>query len=623
MKTLTGHPPATLGQTFRRCSNSLLVRMAVVAVVFTLLGSLVRLTFLLPHIRDNLMELQAKSQLSFAQYIARDIDSKILTRLNVLGRLAGRLPPTLLKDPGRLEDWLREHHEDNPIFSQGLLVIPPDGHGAIAEFPPVPGRRGLDFAEQDFFLKAITEKAPVIGKPVRGRAQGIPLMIMAAPVLDGEGQVAAVLAGVTTLAAPGLFDLLEETRLGKTGGFLLISPQDNLFVAATDTSKTLTPLPPPGVNPVHDRAMAGYRGTGITVNSHGVEELSAMASVPTTGWFLAVRIPTEEAFVAIGNVRAVLIRNGLITSVVGAAIVVLVLYHFTRPLTSAARRIHRMAKGEIELQPVPMVRRDEVGELVEGFNFLLARLEEASAQKHQEERRRLAEKECLEQSLRHWMADTSHELRTPIAVLRAQIEAIQDGIHAADAGTLSVLHRQVMGMSQLVDDLHTLARSDVGELNCQANPVTPLGLVDDTVTSFRERYAAAGLEITWGDCPDVEPVVLGDACRLVQVFANLLENSRRYSDAGGGLRICCDADDHLVRIVFEDSPPGVPADALPRLFERFYRVDGSRSRDRGGSGIGLAVCKSIVTAHGGSISAAASPLGGLRVTVTLPRMEGA
>lgn len=622
MKGLSGHSAGGLGRIFRRHSRSLLLKMALVAVVMVLFGSIARLTILLPYLRDNLMELLAEHQLSIAQYVARDIDSKILARLSTVGQLASHLPTALVGDPVRLEAWLREHHDDNPVFSQGFVFISADGR-AIADFPVIPGRRRLDYGERDFFLRALREKGPIIGKPVRGRALGTPVLTMAAPVTDAEGRVAGVLAAVTAVAAPGFFDLLQETRLGKTGGFLLVSPQDNLFVAATDTSKALTPLPPPGVNALHDRAMAGYRGTGITVNIHGVEELSAMASVPTAGWFLVARIPTDEAFVAVGRARDFLIRNAVIAAVVGVAAVMLILHHFTRPLTSAARLIHRMATGEIALQPVPVVRRDEVGDLAEGFNFLLARLDEASAQKREEEQLRLAEKERLEQSLRQWMADTSHELRTPIAVLRAQIEAIQDGIHAADADTLCVLHRQVMGMSKLVEDLHTLARSDVGELTCQFTPVAPLGLVDDAIAAHRERYAAAGLDITWGDCPDAEPVVAGDANRLAQVFANLLENSLRYTDTTGQLRISCAVNEGSVRIVFDDTPPGVPDDALPHLFERFYRVDRSRSRDRGGSGIGLAVCQSIVAAHGGSISAAASPLGGLRVTVVLPRMEGA
>jgi two-component system sensor histidine kinase BaeS len=112
--------------------------------------------------------------------------------------------------------------------------------------------------------------------------------------------------------------------------------------------------------------------------------------------------------------------------------------------------------------------------------------------------------------------------------------------------------------------------------------------------------------------------VMADADRLGQAFRNLLENSARYTDAGGTVRVTARRNGSGVKIDFEDSSPGVPGDALPRLFERFYRVEGSRSRANGGAGLGLAIVRSVVEAHGGAIEAGASPLGGLRVTISLP-----
>jgi two-component system sensor histidine kinase BaeS len=141
-------------------------------------------------------------------------------------------------------------------------------------------------------------------------------------------------------------------------------------------------------------------------------------------------------------------------------------------------------------------------------------------------------------------------------------------------------------------------------------------LVAQALESHRDRLVERSLavETAWNGSARV----FGDADRLRQMFRNLLENSARYTDPGGRVRVAVRRDADKVAIDFEDSAPGVPAAALPQLFERFYRVDESRSRANGGSGLGLAICRSIAAAHGGDIAAAPSPLGGLRVSVSLP-----
>jgi signal transduction histidine kinase len=602
--------------------RSMVSRLLFLAILVVAVGFALRIGILLPFIREQLVQQSSAHQLAIAGYVAQDIGAKLRAREDFLERIAGQLPVPLLADPDALEGWLKARHEINPLFSGGLLVLPVSGRGAVADFPVLAGRREVDFSRSDYFGRALAERRTVIGTPQRGQASGTPILVVATPVLDHNRRARAILAGVTALAAPGFLNLLQETRLGETGGFHLVAPADNLVVAATDQGSVLTALPRPGQDAMHDRAMAGYRGAGVAVDSRGIEELSTVVSVPGFDWFLVARVPTAEVQHALGAASSFLVQNALIVLTVVLVAGGLALRRFFRPLTSTARLIHRMAAGEIEVQPVPVGRRDEVGELAEGFNFLVNRLQQSSAEKLRAEHLRIAEKERMEQSLRQWMADTSHELRTPIAVLRAQIEAIHDGINPVDARTLGVLHGEVMGLSRLVDDLHTLARSDVGRLDLLVTPIAPFDLLDDVVFAFRDRIAAAGLSIELRGCPSTEPVVSGDAVHLRQVFANLLENSLRYTDSGGRIRISCLADGAAAAIRFEDSPPGVPEAALPRLFDRFFRVEASRSRKRGGSGIGLAVCQSIVQAHGGSIQASPSPLGGLGVTVSFPLSGG-
>lgn len=267
-----------------------------------------------------------------------------------------------------------------------------------------------------------------------------------------------------------------------------------------------------------------------------------------------------------------------------------------RQLTAGARRI---ADGWLDAR-IEVRRADELGELATDFNDMTERLTR------------------VEESRRAWISEASHELRTPLAVLRAEIEAIQDGVHAADAATLARLHTQVQQLARLVDDLRLTLDRAPGTADPEHVPVAPLAVLDEVIDGFRARYTAAGITLDTDGLHDPGWFVRGDLVRLTQVFANLLENSLRYTHADGRLRIAAHVDGRHLVLEFDDTAPAPPPAALPRLFERFFRAEPSRSRAHGGSGLGLAICKSIVEAHGGCIAAALSELGGLAIRIDLP-----
>lgn len=227
-----------------------------------------------------------------------------------------------------------------------------------------------------------------------------------------------------------------------------------------------------------------------------------------------------------------------------------------------------------------------------------------------------------DQNQKQWMADTSHELRTPIAILRAQVEAFQDGIQEVTPKTLQVLHTEIMGLSKLVDDLHWLARFDVGSLKHSFVPVDVVSTLQDISDLFEERYAEKELTIDKSGITSESCTVYADNNRMRQVFINLLENSLRYTDKGGKLRFSIEKSPTAVVLRFDDSHPGIPEEQMPKVFDRFFRVESSRSRELGGSGLGLAICKTIIEAHSGSINASKSDLGGIRIEIVLPTARG-
>ena len=281
-----------------------------------------------------------------------------------------------------------------------------------------------------------------------------------------------------------------------------------------------------------------------------------------------------------------------------AAVAALVLAQvFLQPLKRVAAGTHRLAAGDYATR-VAVTSRDELGRLAEDFNRLAEAL-----QKNEELRRR-------------FMADVSHELRTPIAVLRAGLEAIEDGVRPLTRESVASLQGEVAALGKLVEDLYQLALSDVGALSYRKERSDVAEVLEQAIEPFAGRLAERNLSIE--KKLEGELKVMADSDRLGQAFRNLLENSARYTDAGGKVRVTARRNGSGVKVDFEDSSPGVPADALPRLFERFYRVEGSRSRANGGAGLGLAIVRSVIEAHGGTIEAGASPLGGLRVTISLP-----
>lgn len=320
--------------------------------------------------------------------------------------------------------------------------------------------------------------------------------------------------------------------------------------------------------------------------------------------YLSVAAPSEgyleESFAAAylhSQLKTVLVV-GLFILALSVGLSRLFARHFLRPINSVLEGARTLASGNYQFEMPKTGRLDELGDLSSSFGRLAETLRAA------------------EKSRNEWVADTSHELRTPLAVLRAEIEALQDGIHEPNEQSLAVLHREVMGLTTLVDELNQLAKADVGGLAYRFEPVDVGNLVAETAESFRERFSQLDIKVkikVRGTCQ-----IEGDKDRLRQLWANLLENSLRYTDSPGQVHIDVSKQGALVFVTVQDSAPGVPEEAMGRLFERFFRADPSRTRARGGSGIGLALVKKIVTAHRGTIKARHSELGGVRIEVEFP-----
>ncbi|MEP0073515.1 MAG: ATP-binding protein [Marinomonas sp.] len=284
-------------------------------------------------------------------------------------------------------------------------------------------------------------------------------------------------------------------------------------------------------------------------------------------------------------------------------VALLLVRHFLAPLQNLKRGANALLEGNYDFS-FGQRSNDEFGELSDSFQSLIGSLKE--------------QKESREQ----WLVDISHELRTPIAVLRSELEAIQDGIRQADTQRIDSMHHQTMGLGRLVDDLYVLSKTDSGVYQIEVSTINIAPLVQRVVSQFESRVVEKNLQIEL-DKPDQVALIKGDEKTLEQLFANLLENSLRYTDASGRILVSIIEEPKQVLICVEDSSPGVGEEHLPNLFKRLYRVDKSRSRQHGGSGLGLTICRNIVMMHGGHISAKASALGGLAIEIRVEKVSEA
>jgi len=348
----------------RKTANSLVFRFLVMGLAMALVGTAASYIQLTRFLREDLTKSVATQQTVLAAYVARDVDNYIVERLSFLERLALALPPELLSQPRQLHAWLAERGALSDLFPLGLAIADASGNRLDET-----GQFETDSPE--FAAASAGQRA--VGRPRATTSQHSALP-MAVPMRNSAGQVTAVLLGMADLTADGLLDHLQEGRVGQNGGILVISPRDRLFVASTDVSMSLTPTPADGINPLHDRAMAGFRGSGTTRNARGIDEISAIASVPSAGWFVVARLPVSEALAPVARMQTFILQQRAPAVTAVLVVLGLIMAWLLRPLFRAADQADRMTRGELALAPLRVVRDDEIGHLTQAFNRLLAKL---------------------------------------------------------------------------------------------------------------------------------------------------------------------------------------------------------------------------------------------------------
>ena len=277
--------------------------------------------------------------------------------------------------------------------------------------------------------------------------------------------------------------------------------------------------------------------------------------------------------------------GGLVAVLLAIALGGWLAYRLTRPLRELTTATQELAAGRLQ-QAVTVHDEGELGQLAAEFNRMAGNLAEAEGLRRQ------------------LLADVAHELRTPLSVLRGQLEAMLDGVFPLTADNVAVAHEETVLLGRLVDDLRTLSLAEAGQLPLTRRAIDPAGAIARAAAAFAPLYESENV-ILRTDTPDSLPPVYADGERLEQVFGNLLANALRYAPHGGAeqpeVRLSAASDADEVRFTIADNGPGLSEEAQAHVFDRFWRGDRSRNRAQGGSGLGLAISRAIVESHGGRI----------------------
>ena len=298
------------------------------------------------------------------------------------------------------------------------------------------------------------------------------------------------------------------------------------------------------------------------------------------------------------SINRFLIWSGVLAA--GAAVILTFFLsrRILAPVESLSRAARDLARGDFS-QRVDVKSKDEVGELAGAFNSMAQELADAEAVR------------------RNMVADVAHELRTPLSNLRGYMEAIKDGLVKPDATTIDTMHEEVAVLTRLIEDLQELALAESGQLDLDFQPCDLADLTRRAVTAYGPKAEEAGVAIVL-DLPDSAPL-RGDPGRLGQALRNLLTNAVNYTPAGGVVTVSVSTSGDDLELRVSDTGPGIPEDQIPHVFERFYRVDKSRSRATGGTGLGLTIARRLVEAHGGRISLESRVGHGASFCIILPK----
>ena len=352
---------------------SLKTRVTLIILVIFMTSSWLLATYVSQALRNDMQRLLGEQQFSTVSFIAAEVNYELNDRLKMLAKVAANISPGSLDNVAALQALLERQPVLQDQFSGGVIAYRPDGT-AIAELPRAARRIGVNYIDVDTVASALIEGKSTIGHPVMGKKLAAPILNMTVPVRNAQGKVIGALGGSINLGKPGFLNKIAEGHYAKTGGYLLVARQQRLIVTATDKSRIMETLPPPGAKPLLERFMQGYEGSGIAVNPQGVEMLVSGKGIPVADWIMLTVLPTAEAFAPVHAMQQRIWLATLFLTVLAGSLTWWMLRRELFPMLAAAKTLVTLSDTNQPPQPLPVARCDEIGQLIGGLNRLLGTL---------------------------------------------------------------------------------------------------------------------------------------------------------------------------------------------------------------------------------------------------------
>ena len=402
-------------------------------------------------LREDMEKLLGDQQFSTVSLVASEIDHELSIRLNLLRDEARAAAPHLTEGTEALNGFLARHSGLKNMFTGGTVVYRQDGT-AVAEFPVETGRVGVNYMDVEAVAAALRHGRTTISDPVLGKKLQAPVFGISVPIHGSRGEVTGALTGVINLGLPNFLDRLVQNRQGRTGGYLLLSPGKRMIVTATDKSRIMEKLPAAGAIPAIDKFMAGHDGSARFVNPVGVEVLASAKSIPSSGWYLAAMLPTEEAFAPIRAMEQRMLIAAIFLTLLAGGLMWWLLRRQLTPLSDAARTLGAMSESATPLAPLAISRHDEIGDLIGGFNRLLGIVGQRE-EELRESKRLLTESQGIAGLGSYAIdADTTRWTSSPVF---DQIFGIDEGYDRSIDGWAALIHPEdrLMVIDHIKDDV--------------------------------------------------------------------------------------------------------------------------------------------------------------------------